>query len=189
MIVKLDIRAAAVFAFVVTTSFAMVYARTLLYLLNVLMALVYSSSRLVVHAGDERSMEPFKGRAMSSLMIALALQLDISDDDQLASFFGLSITSSLVPSAAPSYASSPPSGHLPPCSLPFSMTFTSTSIFTFTTLLCRHPRSASLPPPTRSIQRNSHDIDPRILQQLHTLIMVVVWIHRIHPDRIHPELL
>jgi hypothetical protein len=64
---KKDIRAAAVLAFVVTTSFAIVYAKTLSYLLNVLMAAIYSSSRLVVQAGDERSIEPFRGRAMSSL--------------------------------------------------------------------------------------------------------------------------
>ena len=67
-----NVRAAAVLALVVTTSLAMVYARTLSYLLKVVMAAVYSSSRLVVHAGEERSIEPLRGSAMSSLLVSPA---------------------------------------------------------------------------------------------------------------------
>lgn len=67
-----DARAAAVLALVVTTSLAMVYARTLSYLLKVVMAAVYSSSRLVVHAGEDRSMEPLRGSAISSLHVSPA---------------------------------------------------------------------------------------------------------------------
>ena len=81
---EIDIRAAAVLALVVTTSFAIVYARTFSYLLKAVIAAVYSSSRLVVHAGEDRSMEPFRGRAMSSLYKSASLLPPATRPDSFA---------------------------------------------------------------------------------------------------------
>ena len=54
-----------------TTSLPTLYARTLSYFLKTLMVLMYRSRRLVVQAGEARSMEPFTGRDKSMLELEL----------------------------------------------------------------------------------------------------------------------
>lgn len=49
------------------TSLPTLYAKTLVYLLNTLMVLMYWSRRFVVHWGLVRVMEPLTGRARSIL--------------------------------------------------------------------------------------------------------------------------
>ena len=59
--------AAAVSLAALTTSFPTLYASTLSYFEKVLIVAIYESSKLVVHAGFARSMEPFTGSVRSML--------------------------------------------------------------------------------------------------------------------------